>query len=113
MRKRGRGTWIQLAAVAATAACSDEPAQQTTAAERGRHVYQNVCIACHSADPSREGSLGPPVAGATRELLEAKLLRGEYPPGYTPRREGGAMPKFKYLADSIDDLAAYLAQPGG
>ena len=77
-------------------------------AARGEHYYQNVCIACHNADPSKDGVVGPAVAGSSRELLEARVVRGELPPGYTPKRQTGAMPAFPYLADQVDDLAAYL-----
>jgi mono/diheme cytochrome c family protein len=83
---------------------SDDPA-----VERGRAVYLSVCTACHNADPTRDGSVGPANAGASRELLEAKLLRGEYPPGYAPKRTSNVMPRFTNLAGSIDDLAAFLA----
>lgn len=76
---------------------------------RGRQVYLSVCTACHNADPNKDGSVGPANAGASRELLEAKILRGEYPPGYTPKRPSAVMPRFENLAGSIDDLAAFLA----
>jgi mono/diheme cytochrome c family protein len=79
------------------------------AVERGRAVYLGVCTACHNADPTRDGSVGPANAGASRELLEAKLLRGEYPPGHVPKRASSVMPRFPNLAGSIDDLAAFLA----
>ncbi len=79
--------------------------------ERGHKIYQNVCIACHSRDPSQDGSLGPAVARASLELLQAKVLRGEYPAGYTPKRPGSSvMPRFEYLAEALPDLATYLAQ---
>jgi mono/diheme cytochrome c family protein len=77
--------------------------------ERGRQAYLSVCTACHNADPNRDGSVGPANAGASRELLEAKILRGEYPPGYAPKRPSRIMPQFQNLAGSIDDLAAFLA----
>jgi mono/diheme cytochrome c family protein len=76
---------------------------------QGRQAYLSSCIACHNADPTQEGSLGPALAGSSRELLEAKVLRGEFPAGYTPKRPSRTMPKFEYLADGIDGLAAYLA----
>ena len=79
------------------------------AVARGRQVYLSVCTACHNADPNRDGSVGPANAGASRALLEAKILRGEYPPGYTPKRPSAVMPRFENLAGSIDDLAAFLA----
>jgi ubiquinol-cytochrome c reductase cytochrome c subunit len=89
---------------------SDADSPQAAAIQRGRKIYENVCIACHNADPAQPGSLGPQVAGASRELIEAKVLRGEYPPGYTPVRPGQTMPKYEYLADRLDDLVAYLQQ---
>jgi mono/diheme cytochrome c family protein len=87
---------------------SDEKPPLSPAAQRGERVYRNVCIACHNANPSVDGSVGPAIAGATRELLEARVVHGTYPPGYTPKRDSAAMPKFAYLADHIDDLHAYL-----
>ena len=80
----------------------------TSLAARGEHYYQNVCIACHSADPSQDGTLGPAVAGSSQALLEAKVLHGEYPPGYAPKRRTQAMPSFEFLAPEIPALAAYL-----
>ena len=97
--------------------CSDEsnpPAgadsAQAAAAKRGRQIYENVCIACHNGDPTQAGALGPPVEGASRELIEAKVLRGEYPPGYTPQRPGQTMPRYEYLAGKLGDVAVYLQQ---
>ena len=94
-------------------ACSeggDGEASGSAAAQRGRKLYENVCIACHSADPKQDGSLGPALAGAPLELIEAKVLRGEYPQGYTPARPSHAMPRFDYLKDHLGDIAAYLQQ---
>ena len=101
-----------LAALAsATLACGgeEEPAGVDAAVTRGKSVYENVCTACHSRDPREAGALGPGVGGASLELLEAKVLRGEYPPGYSPKVPSSAMPKYEYLAQSLGDIAAYLA----
>jgi mono/diheme cytochrome c family protein len=105
------------AAIATTVAlgssgCSQEDdAKLSDVAKQGEAIYQNVCIACHHGDPNRDGALGPANAGASPELLAAKILRGEYPPGYTPKRPGSnTMPRFEYLADQIPALAAYLAE---
>ena len=96
--------------VAALLACSDSaPEGGDPALERGRAIYLSVCTACHNADPNLDGSLGPANAGSSRELLEAKLLRGSYPPGYAPKRDSQLMPRFEQLAGSLDDLAAFLA----
>ena len=80
-------------------------------AERGRRVYVANCTACHNQDPTKEGVMGPAVAGSSRELLEARILRAEYPPGYTPKQESGLMQALPYLKDDIPALAAYLAEP--
>jgi mono/diheme cytochrome c family protein len=93
------------------AACSGREPPASPAA-RGEEIYKNVCATCHGPDPSRDGTVGPAIAGASRELLEAKILRGEYPPGYRPRREGAVMPKLPHLADYVGDLAAYLQASG-
>lgn len=77
-------------------------------AERGKQVYQTACIACHASNPNLAGTLGPAVAGASKELLEAKVIRGEYPPGYTPKRETRAMMPLPHLANDIPALFAYL-----
>lgn len=90
---------------------SPEPDGLSELAQQGREIYLNVCIACHHADPNRDGALGPANAGASEELLAAKVLRGSYPEGYVPKRPGSnTMPRFEYLADRIPALAAYLAE---
>ncbi len=96
---------ITLSAVAlALAACGENGNPAT----RGKQVYLAQCIACHNSDPAKDGPLGPALKGATQELLEAKLLRGSYPPGYTPKRNTAIMPVQPQLAPHISDLAAFL-----
>ena len=102
--------WVCAAtAIVATACSSGESAPEKSAFERGELVYKNVCTACHNADPTLPGSLGPAIAGSSRDLLEHRVVRGTYPEGYAPQRDSAAMPQFPHLAGSIDDLAAYLA----
>ena len=72
-------------------------------------TYFQVCIACHNAKPSLDG-LGPPIAGSSRALIEARVVYGTYPTGYQPKRKSLAMPAFPNLAGNVDDLAAYLAE---
>ncbi|HEY5656457.1 MAG TPA: cytochrome c [Myxococcota bacterium] len=112
MARAARWWFLMVACTATTWACSEEDTSLTPLAQEGRRVYRNVCIACHNGDPARDGSLGPAIAGSSRELLEARVVRGEYPPGYTPKRPTAAMPRFEYLADQVDALAAYLAEVG-
>jgi mono/diheme cytochrome c family protein len=80
------------------------------AAARGRTVYLAQCTACHATDPAHAGPVGPPVKGASRALLEARILHASYPPGYTPKRTSAVMQAMPQLASSIPDLAAYLAK---
>ena len=83
-------------------------ASQQELAARGRSVYMANCIACHAPDPSQEGGLGPAVVGASRELLEARVLRAEYPPGYTPKKTTQMMIPLQHLETEIDALFAFL-----
>ncbi len=103
------GCSAALGLLVAVAGCSPAGPELSEAAMRGQATYFTVCIACHNAKPSLDG-LGPPIAGSSRELLEARVVRGVYPPGYQPKRKSQAMPVFPHLAGNIDDLAAYLAE---
>jgi mono/diheme cytochrome c family protein len=89
-------------------ACSGQGAGLSPEAERGRQIYSTQCTSCHAVDPAQNGPLGPAVKGSARELLEARLLRGAYPPGYTPKRPSAIMQPMPQLAGSLDDLTAYL-----
>ena len=88
------------------------PAPSVSAAkgspEKGKQVWLGQCVACHNPDPTKDGTLGPAVKGASPVLLEARVVRGEYPPGYQPKRPTKVMPPRPDLAPSIPDLAAYL-----
>ena len=76
--------------------------------EKGRQVYLGQCVACHNRDPGKDGPLGPAVKGSSRELVEARVLRGEYPAGYKPKRDSRVMPPRPDLAASVPDLAVFL-----
>ena len=97
---------VPLAAV--LVGCSNQGSSLSPEAERGRQVYVAQCTACHAADPAQNGPLGPAVKGSSRELLEARVLHGTYPPGYTPKRTSAIMQPLPHLAGSLDDLAAFL-----
>jgi len=92
--------------------CSDDstPSGTKTAddAARGRAVYLSQCTACHASDPAKNGPLGPAIKGSSRALLEAKVLRGSYPPGYRPKRNTAVMPPQPQLTPAIPDLDAFL-----
>ena len=78
-------------------------------AEKGRQYYLSSCIACHNADPAVDGALGPAVAGASMELIEARVMRAAYPEGYTPKRDTRVMIAMPFLEKQLPALAAYLA----
>jgi mono/diheme cytochrome c family protein len=75
---------------------------------RGRAVYIANCVACHNPDPSKDGPIGPANKGSSQELIEARVLRGAYPPNYKPKRNTKVMPQFPYLKSEIPYLAAFL-----
>jgi mono/diheme cytochrome c family protein len=95
-----------LVLVALSLAC--QPTGDEGPVERGRRAYVANCLACHNADPAKEGTLGPAVAGSSLALVEARVMRAEYPPGYTPKRPSALMPPQPFLKAEIPDLAAYL-----
>jgi mono/diheme cytochrome c family protein len=104
--RRLRLSALAVLALALATGCSQE--KLSPEAERGRQVYQAQCIACHNADPSQPGALGPAVRGSSEELLRAKVLNGTYPPGYAPKRPTKLMQPMPHLANDIPALAAYL-----
>jgi mono/diheme cytochrome c family protein len=75
---------------------------------KGKQIWLGQCVICHNPDPGKDGTLGPAVKGASPALLEAKVVRGEYPPGYKPKRPTKVMPPRPDLAPGVPDLAAYL-----
>src|SRR5262245_25338796 len=98
---------ILTAAVLIGGGCG-ERSEMNPVGERGRQVYLAQCTVCRSPDPAQAGPVGPPVKGSTRELLEAKVLRGGYPAGYQPKRPTAVMPPQQALAPEIAALAEYL-----
>jgi mono/diheme cytochrome c family protein len=77
-------------------------------AEKGKAVYNMLCIACHNPDPALVGAIGPEIKGASRELLETRVLRAEYPEGYQPKRDTKLMPPMAHLVNDIDHLTEFL-----
>ncbi|MGE3974166.1 MAG: cytochrome c [Bdellovibrionales bacterium] len=88
---------------------------QTITAEalitKGRNSYQTNCSACHNMDPKKPGNLGPEVFGASRELIERRVIHGDYPAGYTPKRASKAMVALPHMKNDIEALTAYLNSP--
>ncbi len=103
--------WLLIAAMVSllVSACQD-PGEGGPAAA-GLRVYRAYCIACHNIDPRRDGTLGPAIAGSSRDLIEARVLRAEYPPGYGAKRDTNLMPAQPFLGARIDVLTAYLSGP--
>ena len=97
--------YVILSLVLSLAACghdADDPAA------RGKQVYLAECTACHNSDPAKDGPVGPAIKGSSQKLLEARILRASYPPGYTPKRPTSLMPPRPQIASKIPDLAAFL-----
>jgi mono/diheme cytochrome c family protein len=96
--------------VSACSKQSDDSSQaaKNPAAERGRAVYVANCVACHNNDPSKDGPIGPAIKASPPELIESRVLRTDYPPGYKPKRNTQVMPTFPYLKSEIPYLIAYL-----
>lgn len=88
----------------------DPPAKVAGAGDpnRGRAVYLSTCAACHNNDPSKDGPIGPAIKGSSHELIEARVLRAGYPPGYKPKRTTAVMPAQPDLKPSLPDLEAFL-----
>ncbi len=75
----------------------------------GRSLYITNCIACHSALPEQDGSVGPALKGTSFEILKEKIVNGRYPEGYKGKRPiSGSMPKFAFTDDQIRSIEAFL-----
>ncbi|MGH7318998.1 MAG: c-type cytochrome [Candidatus Rokuibacteriota bacterium] len=108
MRGRNRRLLAAFGCAVSLSACSDAGTGGSAEAQRGRQIYLAQCVVCHADDPAQNGPLGPAVKGSSPQLLEARVVRGTYPPGYTPKRNTAVMQSMPHLASSVSDLAAYL-----
>jgi len=77
----------------------------------GRSLFLAHCISCHNVDPSRDGSLGPAIKGSPLELVQARVLRGEYPPGYAPKRTTHIMVKLPLTEEDVAKIHKFLNAP--
>jgi len=75
---------------------------------RGKLIYMTRCIACHNADPSQPGAIGPEIIKSSVELIEARVMRGEYPAGYKPKRATKLMVPLPDLKADIEAIATFL-----
>jgi mono/diheme cytochrome c family protein len=104
---------ISLIAALSLSACGGDAGDPAAEAknpdwQRGRSVYLGNCVACHNNDPSKDGPIGPALKGSPPELVKSRVLRTEYPPGYTPKRNTKVMPTFPFLESEVKYLAEYL-----
>lgn len=106
-----------IASVLLVLACtkkSPEATQVSTGPEafraQGKQVYMANCIACHNSNPALDGAVGPAIQGSSADLIRTKVLRGEYPEGYSPKRKTKLMAPLPHLESSIEKLAVYLNQ---
>jgi hypothetical protein len=58
--------------------------------------------------PQKDGPIGPSVAGSTLPLIEARVMRAEYPVGYKPKRTTKTMVALPHLKDDLPAIHAYL-----
>ena len=86
------------------------PKNVDPAVARGKQAYA-TCAACHNMNPALDGAVGPAIKGSSKELIAARVMKAEYPAGYTPKRATHLMPAQPQMANSIDDLAAFLNAP--
>jgi mono/diheme cytochrome c family protein len=100
--------FLSLVLAALAIAGCDGAAKPADPIERGRFIYLERCVVCHNRDPNLAGPQGPPIAGASHELIEDRVLHLTYPPGYTPKRNSHAMLAMPDLAPEIDNLTAFL-----
>ena len=81
-------------------------------ARHGQDIYRKVCQECHNLDPKLDGVggtvPGPAIADSSLELLQARVLRKEYPTGYKPKRDTQLMPPRPELELEIPALHAFL-----
>ena len=88
-----------------------DAASADPAVSKGKALYFTHCIACHSANPAVDGTLGPAIKGSGLDLLKARVLQGTYPPGYTPKRETKIMRRLPLTEADVEALHAFLNAP--
>jgi mono/diheme cytochrome c family protein len=100
---------VSVALLALTACNKKDLPPEQALAQRGQTLYTLHCASCHNpGDPKRDGGIGPAIAGSSLELLEARVLRGEYPAGYTPKRATRIMPRLPLDSEDVKALHAWL-----
>ena len=80
----------------------------TTDIEKGRMVYFANCVSCHNNNPKKPGSIGPEVYGVSIDVLTKKIVSGEYPENYRPKKTSKIMPSMPHLSKDISNLHAFI-----
>ena len=80
----------------------------TTEIEKGRMVYFANCVSCHNNNPKKPGSIGPEIYGVSIDTLTQKIVYGNYPENYRPKKTSKIMPAMPHLNKKISNLHAYL-----
>lgn len=88
--------------------CSRSEQSSGPLSQKGKAVYMANCIVCHNVDPTKDGNVGPANAGASVELLKAKVLDGKYPAGHIPKRNTSLMTPLPQLKNDIEALHEFL-----
>lgn len=92
-------------------ACQKKATSNDPKVARGQILFSAHCISCHNANTALDGALGPAIKGSSLELVEARVLRGEYPAGYNPKRPTHIMQKLPLTEENVADIVAYLNTP--
>lgn len=92
-------------------ACNKQDAGGDPKIMQGKVVFMANCIACHNANPNLDGALGPAIKGSALELIQARVMHGEYPPGYSPKRPTHIMQKLPLTEENVEALHAFLNSP--
>ena len=92
-------------------ACGKKASAGEDGGVSGRSLYAIHCTACHNANPAMDGSLGPAIKGSSLELIQARVLRAEYPAGYAAKRNTHIMPKLPLTEADVESLQVFLNAP--
>ncbi len=76
--------------------------------KKGRMVYLANCVSCHNNNPKKLGSIGPEIYGVSIDVLTKKIVSGEYPENYKPKRTSKIMPSMPHLNKEIPNLHAFI-----
>ncbi|TQE83273.1 cytochrome c [Leptospira noguchii] len=78
---------------------------------QGKGLYITNCSSCHNQNPAVDGAVGPAVRGSNFELLKARIVEGNYPTGYTPKRTSRVMTRLPLSDEQIRSIEAFLNMP--